>query len=39
LYFESVPSSKLAFSEPTEFGKKLACAYCSTDQFLIYTEN
>jgi N-acetyltransferase len=39
LYFESVPSSKLAFSDPTEFGKKLASAYCSTDEFLIYTEN
>lgn len=31
-----IPCDKLAFSQPTEAGMRLAAAYSNTDNFLVY---
>jgi len=36
IYIQKLEATDLAFSDPTEFGRKLAKSYCKTDSFLIY---
>lgn len=36
LYFESLQLKHIAFSDPTQFGQKLAKAYFRTETFLVY---
>jgi N-acetyltransferase len=39
LFIQTIESNKLAFSDPTEFGKLLAKSYCKTNSVFVYTSH